>query len=136
MRTSGNNNVYINSAQLLDPDILIANGVLHVIDNVLNPSSSPVPNPSLETQLPAFAAASAVTNLPFTSAIPCSVSCPVSSTSGVSAATTAKTSAKTTTTVASSSSKALGVAMARETGFAGMGKAGLMVALGGAVMLI
>jgi transforming growth factor-beta-induced protein len=33
------NNVYINSAQLLTADILIANGVLHVIDNPRPPSS-------------------------------------------------------------------------------------------------
>jgi transforming growth factor-beta-induced protein len=121
---TGNNAIFINSAQLLAPDILIGNGVLHVIDNVLNPSSSGMPVESLATQMPVFASASSVTNLPFTSNIP------VPTTSAP--AGPSKTSPLLTTSVKSSSSKALAAAMARETGF----KAGLMVAIGGVAMLI
>lgn len=132
------NNVYINSAQLLTSDILIANGVLHVIDNVLNPQGpNALPNPQIASQVPAFASASAVYSLPFTSAIPCTSSCPVTSTSGSStgsAGAKATTSAKTSSTFATSSSKAMGAAIARETGF--NKAAGLMVALGGAVMML
>ncbi|KAH8684814.1 FAS1 domain-containing protein [Tricladium varicosporioides] len=135
VRHSGNN-VYINSAQLLTSDILIANGVIHVIDNVLNPEGSgSVPNPQIENQPPVFASASSVTNLPFTTALPCTSSCPVTS-SGSGTATAgskATNSAKSSATVNSSSSKALGAAMARETGF---GAAGLMMALGGAALII
>jgi hypothetical protein len=133
------NNVYINSAQLLTTDILIANGVLHIIDNVLNPQGAGAqPNPQLATQVPAFASASSVEDLPFTTAIPCTVSCPVSSTSGSSGSITSSASVKATTSASttshsSSSSKGLAAAMARETGF---GAAGLMVALGGAVLMI
>ncbi|PVH89044.1 fasciclin domain-containing protein [Cadophora sp. DSE1049] len=140
IRHSGNN-VFIDSSQLLNPDILLANGVLHVIDNVLNPQGpGAMPNPDLPTQVPAFASASSVTNLPFTTAIPCTESCPVSSTSG-SGSETASARATTTGSGSSSafttsSSSGVGVAMARETGLAGVGKAGLMVALGGAVMMI
>jgi uncharacterized surface protein with fasciclin (FAS1) repeats len=130
------NNVYVNSAQLLTTDILIANGVIHVIDNVLNPQgSSAQPNPAIASQAPVYASASEATNLPFTSALPCTVSCPVtthasSSTTGAAAKTTG---GATTTSFSSSSSKGHAAAMARETGFHA---AGLMVALGGAVMLI
>lgn len=134
------NNVYINSAQLLNPDILIANGVLHIIDNVLNPQGPGAqPNPQLGTQAPVFASATSVANLPFTTAIPCTVSCPVSSTSSGSGSITSSAGVKATSTGAStsthtsSSSKGLAAAMARETGF---GAAGLMVALGGAVLMI
>ena len=134
------NNVYINSAQLLNPDVLIANGVLHIIDNVLNPQGpNAQPNPQLATQVVAFASASSVGDLPFTSAIPCTVSCPVSSTSGsstssgASAQSTSAHASTSTTTHSSSSSKGLGAAMARETGF---GAAGLMVAVGGAILMI
>jgi transforming growth factor-beta-induced protein len=127
------NNVYINSAQLLQADILIANGVLHVIDNVLNPQGpGALPNPAIASQAPVFASATSVTNLPFTSAIPCTVSCPVTTSSSVTSVAAKSTSAKSTS-VFSSSSKAQGAAIARETGFHA---AGLMVALGGAVMLI
>lgn len=135
------NNVYINSAQLIQSDILIANGVLHIIDNVLNPQGpGAMPNPALATQVPAFASASSVDYLPYTSAIPCTVSCPVSSTSGgssgsmTSSAGAQSTGASTSTsTHSSSSSKGLAAAMARETGF---GAAGLMVALGGAALML
>ncbi|KAF4629131.1 hypothetical protein G7Y89_g9023 [Cudoniella acicularis] len=136
VRTSGNN-VYINSAQLLTADILLANGVLHVIDNVLNPAESSVaPDPQVANQAPEFPSASAVENLPFTSALPCTVSCPVPSTASGTATGTA--SSKATTSVkasglSTSSSSGIGAAKARETGF---GAAGLMVALGGAVMMI
>jgi len=135
------NNVFINSAQLLTSDILIANGVMHVIDNVLNPAGPGAqPNPQIATQAPVFASASPVQDLPFTSALPCTVSCPVSSTSGASSPgigsagvkTTSSASVMSTGSISTSSSKAQAVAMARETGF---GAAGLMVALGGAVLM-
>ena len=134
------NNVYINSAQLLTSDILIANGVLHVIDNVLNwQGPGAQPNPALPTQVPAFASASSVADLPFTSALPCTVSCPVPSSSS-SGSVTGGAGTKATSSAGSksssfstSSSKGVAPPMARETGF---GAAGLMVALGGAVMMI
>jgi len=135
------NNVYINSAQLLTSDILIANGVMHVIDNVLNPAGPGAqPNPQIATQAPVFASATLVQDLPFTSALPCTVSCPVSSTSGAnsSGASSAQTtsrgaSVKATNSVSTHSSMAQAAAVARETGF---GASGLIVALGGAVLMI
>jgi transforming growth factor-beta-induced protein len=140
VRQSGNN-VYINSAQLLTSDILVANGVLHVIDNVLNPAGpGATPNPTLATQIPVFASATEVGDLPFTSAIPCTSACPVTSSSQTGSVTSAGTKStstpavkSSTSSISSSSSKALGAAVAKQTGF---GAAGLMVALGGAVMMI
>ena len=127
------NNVYINSAQLLQADILIANGVIHMIDNVLNPQGPGAqPNPNIASQAPVYASASSVSNLPFTSDIPCSTKCPVTATPSSSGGAGAKTTA-TTSSVFSSSSKGVGAPMARETG---LHAAGLMVALGGAVMLL
>ncbi|KUJ23329.1 fasciclin domain-containing protein [Mollisia scopiformis] len=132
------NNVYINSAQLLTTDILIANGVLHVISNILNPQGPGAqPNPAIASQGQVFASASDVANLPFTSAIPCTSSCPVTSTTASSStATTAATkSSSSAAAFTTSSSKGVGAALARETG--GFNKAaGLMVALGGAVMML
>jgi transforming growth factor-beta-induced protein len=138
------NNVYINSAQLLTADILIANGVLHVIDNVLNPQGPGAqPNPQIASQAPVFASATPVYSLPFTSAIPCTSACPVSSTSATAtgSVSTEPNGVKTTVSVAqttsaftTSSSKAQAAAMAQQTGFSGA--AGLIVALGGAVLMI
>ncbi|KFH46123.1 hypothetical protein ACRE_030530 [Hapsidospora chrysogenum ATCC 11550] len=64
-------NVSVNGAKVVIPDILIANGVVHVIDGVLNPdNSSDEPNPSTTT--PAFTGASTMSDgmVPFTSAAP------------------------------------------------------------------
>ena len=130
------NDVYINSAQLLTTDILVSNGVVHVIDNVLNPTSTGgQPNPTLATQIPVFASASSVGSVPFTSAIPCTSSCPASSASGTgtSAGTRATSTSSRSTGVSTSTSKAQAVAMARETS---MGAAGLMAMICGAVMMI
>jgi len=133
------NNVYINSAQLLTSDILIANGVLHVIDNVLNPQGpGAMPNPVIVSQAPVFASASYVQDLPFTSAIPCTSSCPVSTTSSAKVSSTAAPSSSTSAAAAgvhTTSSKAIAAALARETGSFNKA-AGLMVALGGAVMML
>lgn len=53
--------VYVNSAKVVVPDVLVANGVVHVIDNVLNPTNATATaDPSLSTQPPAFGGASSV----------------------------------------------------------------------------
>ncbi|CAG8976459.1 hypothetical protein HYALB_00008049 [Hymenoscyphus albidus] len=140
VRQAGNT-LYINSAPLGATDILLKNGVLHVLQNVLNPAGpGATPNPQIGEQGEVFASASKAQSLPFTSAIPCTSACPTTSTSasmsgsgGVTAGGSRPTSTGKGAAGAMSSSKALGVAMARETGF---GAAGLMVALGGAVMMI
>ncbi|EGY21200.1 uncharacterized protein VDAG_02724 [Verticillium dahliae VdLs.17] len=45
VRRAGNN-LFVNSAQVVQPDILMANGVVHVLDNVLNPrAAAAVPDP-------------------------------------------------------------------------------------------
>ncbi|POS87697.1 hypothetical protein EPUL_000452, partial [Erysiphe pulchra] len=117
------NTIYVNSAQLVSTDILLANGVLHVIDNVLNPQATGVqPNPEIASQAPVFFGASEVDEPPFTSAIPCTVSCPQTLSTSTSATPSAKNFFRT------SSSKALGAVIPRET--AVTKAAGLMIALG------
>lgn len=69
--TVSNGTVYVNSARVVTPDVLVANGVVHVIDNVLNPANATAtPDPSMSTQMPAFSGASSVTDVPFTSGVP------------------------------------------------------------------
>lgn len=87
IRQDGNNK-YVNTAQIVQPDILLANGVMHIIANVLNPDvEDGVPNPDVGTQPPVFA----VSTVPgaFTSALPCTTNCPVTTTSGGAAGATA-----------------------------------------------
>jgi uncharacterized surface protein with fasciclin (FAS1) repeats len=66
-----NGSVYVNSAMVIVPDVLVANGVVHVIDNVLNPANSTAtPDTAMSTQVPAFPGASSVSSIPFTSGVP------------------------------------------------------------------
>jgi len=67
-----NGSIYVNSAQVINPDILFSGGVIHVIDRVLNPNNtvarnvSETANPSSTSQ--AFAGVtSRASNVPFTS---------------------------------------------------------------------
>ena len=47
------NSYFLNSARLLTTDILIANGVIHMLDNVLSPAHAAAqPNPTSATQAP------------------------------------------------------------------------------------
>ncbi|MCJ1271386.1 hypothetical protein MMC22_011286 [Lobaria immixta] len=47
------NSIFVNSARVLQQDILLSNGVLHVIDNVLSPNASDArPDPELRSQVP------------------------------------------------------------------------------------
>lgn len=63
--------IFVNSAKVVLPDVLVANGVVHVIDNVLNPMMSMAsPEPSASTQSVAFSGASSATEAPFTSDVP------------------------------------------------------------------
>lgn len=82
------NNMYFDRAQLLQPDILIANGVVHIIDAVLNPAAAEaIPDPAIATQAPVFPVTGSKTAtgtkapVPFTSGLPCTSDCPVTSTS-------------------------------------------------------
>ncbi|KAL8808706.1 MAG: hypothetical protein Q9200_004098 [Gallowayella weberi] len=55
----------------LENDVLVANGVVHVIDNVLNPNKTDAaPQPTAEVQAPAFEGATSVTSLGLTSGVP------------------------------------------------------------------
>ncbi|KAK4118182.1 FAS1 domain-containing protein [Parathielavia appendiculata] len=61
---------FVNSARVIASDILIGNGVLHIIDGVLNPSNqTATPNPAAATQAPVFDGATTTTCVPFTSAL-------------------------------------------------------------------
>ncbi|KAM0429743.1 hypothetical protein ACHAPT_006349 [Fusarium lateritium] len=65
--------VFVNEAKVVIPDVLIANGVLHVIDGVLNPENpSATANPTASTKAPAFSGASSASGggVPFTSGVP------------------------------------------------------------------
>ncbi|KAK5656843.1 hypothetical protein OQA88_4391 [Cercophora sp. LCS_1] len=62
--------IFVNSARVVVGNVLIANGVVHFIDNVLNPANvAAKPDPALATQAPAYSGASATGGIPFTTGI-------------------------------------------------------------------
>ena len=91
-----NGTVYVNEAKVIIPDVLISNGVVHVIDGVLNPDKpSATANPTASTQEAAFSGASSVSDIPFTSGVPAGTEAgatglsPETSTEGAAQATAA-----------------------------------------------
>ena len=69
--TVANGTVFVNSARVVNADILVSGGVMHVIDSVLNPNNSmAMGNSSSEEAATAYSGASSGTVVPFTSGVP------------------------------------------------------------------
>ncbi|KAJ4386682.1 hypothetical protein N0V93_009580 [Gnomoniopsis smithogilvyi] len=65
-----NGELFINSAKIVMSDVITSNGVIHVVDNVLNPvAADAVPDGAVASQAPAFTGATAVAEAPFTSGV-------------------------------------------------------------------
>ncbi|CRK22824.1 hypothetical protein BN1708_013501 [Verticillium longisporum] len=97
VRRAGND-LFVNSAQVVQPDILMANGVVHVLDNVLNPrTAAAVPDPDSVSQAPVWSAGGDGQGTPFTSAIPCSEDCPATTAAAGSEGAGRSTARRTTT---------------------------------------
>lgn len=60
--------VFVNSARVILADVLVSGGVVHVIDSVLNPNSTNMPNPDDDESMPNYSGASSG-EVPYTSGI-------------------------------------------------------------------
>lgn len=79
------NSRFVNSARILTPDLLISNGVVHVLDNVLSPDdASAVPQPTRATQVPVLSINTqfSISQAPFTTFMPWAVVTDVPATTG------------------------------------------------------
>ncbi|KAK1967173.1 fasciclin domain-containing protein [Colletotrichum sublineola] len=78
-----NNDIFVDSARVIQTNILIANGVIQMIDAVLNVDArNVVPNVTAVLQAPVFTitgtpVTGAAAPTPFVSALPCTTDCPV-----------------------------------------------------------
>lgn len=101
--TFASNSLFVNQARVIQQDLLLANGVMHIIDSVLNYNASGVqPNPQLATAAAIIPGSALPDNqVPFTSDLPTSVTSfagAAVSTDPGSAATSSDSSAAATTT--------------------------------------
>lgn len=135
--TRHTNFIYVNSAEIIQADILVANGLVHMIDNVLNPDKAAArPDVTLTTaQSPVFTPVGAAATgtgvpTPFASDLPCTASCPVARPTG--GANGAGSGAGAGEGEGPSSSNA-GVALPRCTGLAGAG-VGIGLAVGAMIV--
>lgn len=73
--TFASNSLFVNQARVLQQDLLISNGIMHVIDNFLDPNAPSVTaNPEIATAPPLLQGTSLSDNVvPFTSYLPTSV---------------------------------------------------------------
>lgn len=62
--------VFVNAARVINSDILVANGVMHVIDSVLNPNGTAAPNPDSNNPTVQFSSASSASLGDITSGVP------------------------------------------------------------------
>lgn len=95
------NAYFVNGARVLNTDLMIAGGVMHVIDNVLAPDqAAATPQPSLGTQVPALATGGVfnISSAPFTTFLPNTVNTVVPTQSPVSSRTRTTTTANAQST--------------------------------------
>ncbi|KAJ0158206.1 Fasciclin-like arabinogalactan protein [Colletotrichum tanaceti] len=83
-----NNDVFVDSARIIRTDILVANGVMQMIDAVLNVDAPDVvPDVTAVSQAPVFTVTGTpdvgtAAPTPFISALPCTASCPATGSAG------------------------------------------------------
>lgn len=68
--TIGDGGIFVNNARVVASDVLIANGVVHVIDEVLNPTNKTLANAGANEGEPVFEGATRVSDVPYTSGQP------------------------------------------------------------------
>ncbi|KAJ4323027.1 hypothetical protein N0V84_004559 [Fusarium piperis] len=120
------NEMFVNSAKIITTDILISNGILHIITNVNNPDDADaVPDPNRWAQTPVFRG-SHVDNV-FQTAIPCTTNCMTDlHMTPKATATKEKVDAAAMTPDSMFTSRSKGVAPARATAHVARAALGMM----------
>lgn len=68
--TIGDGGIFVNNARVVVSDVLIANGVVHVIDEVLNPTNQTIADPTSSEGEAVFEGATPASEVPYTSGQP------------------------------------------------------------------
>ncbi|KAM3416618.1 Uncharacterized protein BST61_g8209 [Cercospora zeina] len=104
--------VFVNAARVIAADVLIANGVVHVIDSVLNPNSTVGPDPSSAEPVVAFEGATDDGDVPYTSGIPAATGTPLPTNPDVAAGYTPPSEGVTSASSEGSAPRATGAVAA------------------------
>ncbi|KAG9234229.1 putative Periostin [Amylocarpus encephaloides] len=89
-----NGSVFVNSARVTTPDLLVENGVIHVIDAVLNPNATTAtPDPTASSTMAVFPGATSVSTDVFTESVPPQTTVIVGAPTGAGGAVTSSSSA-------------------------------------------
>jgi transforming growth factor-beta-induced protein len=120
------NSIFINNARIITPDIILQNGVMHVIDVVLSPDKAAVsPEPSLATQKPVLASNAnfSTSEAPFTTFMPWNVvtSLPTQTTAAVGSASRYGLYSASPTVTGSGNACSTGCGKSSEASFKGFG---------------
>jgi uncharacterized surface protein with fasciclin (FAS1) repeats len=105
--------VFVNGAKVVTPDVLIAGGVAHVIDEVLNPNNTAIAAPTATAGVPEFSGLSSVSTAPFTSGAPAPSGGASSSATGPATASTAGSPAMRTGAIGAAALFGAGVVIAQ-----------------------
>ncbi|EMC98441.1 hypothetical protein BAUCODRAFT_32482 [Baudoinia panamericana UAMH 10762] len=68
--TISNGTVFVGGSRIVNPDILLSGGVMHIIDSVLNPNSTARANATATGAATQFSGASSNSGVPYTSGVP------------------------------------------------------------------
>lgn len=94
--------IYFNSARVVVPDVLIRNGVIHVVDQVLNPG-----NVNSKPDQQAFADPMSASNVPFTSGVPTPTSAIPLAAAGAQSTSSSSSSSAASSSTSSSNTGAI-----------------------------
>ncbi|MCJ1465644.1 hypothetical protein MMC07_004263 [Pseudocyphellaria aurata] len=132
--TFASNSLFVNSARVLQQDILLANGVLHVLDNVLSPNASNArPAPTLRSQVPVISGTRLSHNaVPFVAYLTTGTSSSASNTAAASASANATSGLEQAAATSTSSTSA--TASGKKKGSAGRSRGEAVTSGFGAVI--
>ncbi|GIZ45784.1 hypothetical protein CKM354_000893700 [Cercospora kikuchii] len=104
--------VFVNAARVIAADVLIANGVVHVIDSVLNPNGTAQPDPASDDAVVQFEGATDEGDVPYTSGVPTATGAPIPTNDDVAAGYTPPSSENAVSSSEGAAPRATGVVAA------------------------
>lgn len=136
--TVADSSVFVGQARVVNADVLISNGVIHVIDSVLNPNSTMMADPESDEPVEGFEGASSAGVPQLTSAVPpasTTVTELVTTTPNVAEGYTPQTEGPVGTAAGGDPGAAAGSSSSEEGAAMATGAVGMVALFGGAALM-